>query len=101
VDLRYRLKPADIPELASKARRLLANAARLTRAGGRLVYSTCTLTREENEQTVGAFLGTCGGAWELSGEKVFPPWLGDEVGVEAVTPSDSDASYCALLIRKK
>lgn len=101
VDLRYRLKPEDIPELASKARRLLAHAARLTRAGGRLVYSTCTLTREENEQTVRAFLSTRSGAWELNEEKVFPPWLGDEVGVETVTPSDCDASYCALLIRKK
>nr|WP_246733940.1 RsmB/NOP family class I SAM-dependent RNA methyltransferase [Oharaeibacter diazotrophicus] len=36
--------------------RILASAARLVRPGGRLVYATCSLLPEENEQQVAAFL---------------------------------------------
>lgn len=34
---------------------ILDEAAKLVRPGGRIVYSTCTLNREENEETVAAF----------------------------------------------
>ena len=42
--------------LAVKQGRILADAARLVRPGGRLVYSTCTDRRIENEDVVRAFL---------------------------------------------
>ena len=38
---------------------LLRHAAALVRSGGRLVYSTCTFSREENEDVIGAFLEEC------------------------------------------
>jgi 16S rRNA C967 or C1407 C5-methylase (RsmB/RsmF family)/NOL1/NOP2/fmu family ribosome biogenesis protein len=41
---------------AERQRRLLAQAARLVRPGGVLVYSTCTFAPEENEQQVAGFL---------------------------------------------
>ncbi len=47
-DVRWRLRERDIAGAAELQRRLLANAARLLRAGGRLVYSTCSLEPEEN-----------------------------------------------------
>jgi 16S rRNA (cytosine967-C5)-methyltransferase len=46
-DARWRLQPDAIPELAVLQRELLAAAAALVRPGGTLVYSVCTLTREE------------------------------------------------------
>jgi 16S rRNA (cytosine967-C5)-methyltransferase len=46
-DARWRLRPDSISELAVLQRDLLAAAARLVRPGGVLVYSVCTLTREE------------------------------------------------------
>jgi 16S rRNA (cytosine967-C5)-methyltransferase len=46
-DARWRLQPEDIPELAALQRELLAPAATLVRPGGVLMYSVCTLTREE------------------------------------------------------
>ena len=46
-DARWRLQPEVIPELAALQRELLASAAALVRPGGVLVYSVCTLTREE------------------------------------------------------
>jgi 16S rRNA (cytosine967-C5)-methyltransferase len=47
-DVRWRLKEKDIAGAAAIQRRLLANAARLLKPGGRLVYSTCSLEPEEN-----------------------------------------------------
>lgn len=41
---------------AERQRRILACAATMLRPGGRLVYSTCTLSPEENEETVRWFL---------------------------------------------
>jgi len=47
-DVRWRLKEKDIPGAAAIQRRLLENAARLLKPGGRVVYSTCSLEPEEN-----------------------------------------------------
>jgi len=55
-DLRWRVAPGDPAELAATQRALLAAAARALRPGGVLVYSTCTLTPEENEDVVASFL---------------------------------------------
>lgn len=41
---------------ASRQAEILDNAAKCVKSGGTLVYSTCTLSIEENEQTVEAFL---------------------------------------------
>lgn len=48
--------PASPEGCASRQREILDNAARLVKPGGRLVYSTCTFNRAENENTVSAFL---------------------------------------------
>ena len=46
-DARWRVRPDDPARLAALQRRLLAAAVELVRPGGTLVYSVCTLTREE------------------------------------------------------
>jgi len=56
-DLRWRRRPEDLPDLVALQRQLLANAAGLVRPGGRLVYSTCSLEPEENEEQIRWFLG--------------------------------------------
>jgi 16S rRNA (cytosine967-C5)-methyltransferase len=55
-DAKWRLKPEDIPELAALQGEILDSAARLVKPGGRLVYATCSLLREENEGQVARFL---------------------------------------------
>jgi 16S rRNA (cytosine967-C5)-methyltransferase len=47
-DVRWRLREGDIAKAAELQRKLLENAARLLKPGGRLVYSTCSLEPEEN-----------------------------------------------------
>lgn len=56
VDARYRRKPEDIKTLAQLQREILEQAARLVRPGGRLVYSTCTLEPEENQEQIKWFI---------------------------------------------
>ena len=48
-DIRYRLKEDDICALARLQRDILKNAASYVKPGGVLMYSTCTVSREENE----------------------------------------------------
>lgn len=100
VDLRYRLEPTDIPELADKGFQLLTNASRWVMPGGRLVYSTCTLTAEENEQAVRRFLLAHPDAWRLETEIFTPAHLFDKAESAAHELDDSDGSYCARLTRK-
>jgi 16S rRNA (cytosine967-C5)-methyltransferase len=57
-EIRWRITPADIAELAARQRRILAHAAQTVCVGGRLVYSTCSVEPEENEEVVAAFLET-------------------------------------------
>ncbi len=48
--------PENVVLCAERQREILDNAARMLLPGGRLVYSTCTFSPEENEQTIARFL---------------------------------------------
>jgi 16S rRNA (cytosine967-C5)-methyltransferase len=54
-DLKWRHGPRAVAELAAKQRRILAAAARLVKPGGRLVYATCSILREENHAVADDF----------------------------------------------
>jgi 16S rRNA (cytosine967-C5)-methyltransferase len=54
-ELKWRHEERAIEELAAKQKRILEAAARLVKPGGRLVYATCSILREENEAVVDAF----------------------------------------------
>lgn len=55
-EIKWRLTPDDIARLAGVQLDLLTVAASRVREGGRLVYSTCSIEREENEEVIGRFL---------------------------------------------
>lgn len=55
-DSRLHVHEADVKRFQELQQELLENCARLLRPGGRLVYSTCTILREENEWQVERFL---------------------------------------------
>jgi 16S rRNA (cytosine967-C5)-methyltransferase len=54
-DRRFHLDPATFDAFPPLQRRILASAADHVRPGGRLVYATCTLRREEDEEVALAF----------------------------------------------
>lgn len=56
VEARWRFDAARLGMIASDQRHILAMAAMFLAEGGRLVYSTCSLEPEENDQVVQAFL---------------------------------------------
>jgi 16S rRNA (cytosine967-C5)-methyltransferase len=55
-DLRWRVTPAAIAEMTPVQSRILAAGANALRPGGLLVYSTCTISSNENEGLIAAFL---------------------------------------------
>lgn len=55
-DARWRVLGAGLDSLLPLQGSILASAARLVKPGGRLVYATCSMLHEENEEQVAAFL---------------------------------------------
>jgi 16S rRNA (cytosine967-C5)-methyltransferase len=55
-DLKWRQSTQSIAEMRVKQAAILRAAAGLVKPGGRLVYATCSLLREENEDIVDAFV---------------------------------------------
>ncbi len=80
-DARWRVAPGDPARLAQAQLAILRNAASALRPGGVLVYSTCTLLPEENEEVVHAFLAESPG-FELVPRSLLPaevqPVVGDD-----------------------
>jgi 16S rRNA (cytosine967-C5)-methyltransferase len=58
-DIRIRKSPSEIDKLPALQKSLLKAAWSMLSHGGRLVYVTCTVTRSENRDVIGEFLGSC------------------------------------------
>ena len=61
-EIKWRLREADLTELQHRQKAILENALHALASGGLLVYSTCSLEREENEDVIAAFPGP----WQTS-----------------------------------
>jgi len=72
-DLRWRIEEKEIARLATLQLKLLGQAAELTKPGGVLVYSTCSLEPEENERVVEQFLGSHAEAHLETTRSLVPP----------------------------
>ena len=55
-DIKYNRRPEDIEQLCKIQEKILENAARYLKDGGVLVYSTCTIFKDENEYQIERFL---------------------------------------------
>lgn len=89
VDVRWRLQEGDFARLASTQLGLLKNASMHLKPGGCLVYSTCSIDREENRDVVDAFL-RAQPSFALAAEQFsFPP------------DTQMDGAYAAKLVLKQ
>jgi len=57
-DAKWRLTPAQLEKRMGEQDQVLASAATFVKPGGRIVYVTCSLLMEENEDRIAAFLAT-------------------------------------------
>jgi 16S rRNA (cytosine967-C5)-methyltransferase len=98
-EIRWRITPADVGDLCARQRRILANAARTVRRGGRLVYSTCSLEREENESVVESFLAAHSEFSQTTADA--PERLLTAAGAARTFPhrDDADGFFVAVLER--
>ena len=55
-DIKWRLKEVDIKKMSILQRKILLNMSNYLELGGKIVYSTCSLEKEENEDVVNNFL---------------------------------------------
>ena len=51
-EIKWRMQPKDLAEFQNRQRKMLAQALQCLAPGGKLVYATCSLEREENEEAV-------------------------------------------------
>ncbi|UCC73332.1 MAG: 16S rRNA (cytosine(967)-C(5))-methyltransferase RsmB [Gemmatimonadota bacterium] len=101
-DGRWRLRTADLEAMVELQGRLLDAAAQALESSGLLVYSTCSLEPEENEEQVRAFLDRCEDfALEAPGAGAVAPELLDE-GTLRATPHNHgiDGAYAVRLRRR-
>jgi 16S rRNA (cytosine967-C5)-methyltransferase len=102
-DARWRLKASDLAVLPSLQRNILRAAATIVRPGGLLIYSTCSLELEENDEQVTAFL-TEHPSWTLDAPPsgVVPDTVLDE-GLLRVLPQQhgTDGAFAARFRRPR
>lgn len=74
VDVKWRLQENDLAKHNRQQLGLLRAAARLVAPNGRLVYSTCSLDKEENEAVVNEFIGQSKERFQLVRSEISRPW---------------------------
>jgi 16S rRNA (cytosine967-C5)-methyltransferase len=104
-DVKWRQTPVGIAELNVKQAAILDSAARLVKAGGRLVYATCSILDEENEGIVSQFLATHPDfallpASEVLAEQKIELEMGDYLKMYPHR-HQTDGFFAAILQRKK
>ena len=105
-DLKQRQTPEGLAELNVKQRAILAAAAALVKPGGRLVYGTCSLLAEENEDIVAGFLAgnaefaLVPAAEVLKRQGVTVPGSGDYLRLYPHL-HDTDGFFAAVMERRK
>ncbi len=74
-EIRYRKLDDDAKALAEKQLAILQRSSELVKPGGRIMYSTCTINRIENEENVEAFLRQQEGKFQKEAERQLLPGL--------------------------
>lgn len=98
-EIRYFLREEDFAELSAKQLKILKNASKAISLGGRLIYSTCSLERAENEAVIEKFL-TENSSFEKFELKVSAKFLTEDGFARTFPPRDlTDGFFIAGLKR--
>ncbi|HEY7543449.1 MAG TPA: 16S rRNA (cytosine(967)-C(5))-methyltransferase RsmB, partial [Blastocatellia bacterium] len=98
-EIKWRLAPEDIHRLSHLQADLLRRAAPVVAPSGRLVYSTCSMEREENEDVIRRFLES-DSAFRLTKPQTHPSLVTDENFVRTFPHRhNSDGFFAAVMER--
>ncbi len=92
-DIRYKMTPEKEKQLVKLQREILDTVHQYVKPGGALLYSTCTINREENEENVAWFLDTYPQFEVESMEQILPT-------VSAERAESCDGFFIAKLRKK-
>jgi 16S rRNA (cytosine967-C5)-methyltransferase len=99
-DIRWRLRPEDLPRHAARQRSLLEALAPLVRRGGRIVYATCSLEDEETLAVVLEFLDRNGDFHRAGAPGWAEPFQGEDGFVRTRPEREPiDGFFAAVLAR--
>ena len=103
-DARWRIAPDAPQQLARIQLQILKRMSAVLRPGGCLVYSTCTLAREENEDVVHAFLHDTP-SFRAAERGELPDEVGEVIGDDGFLRCfphvhDADGFFAAALVRE-
>jgi len=98
-DIKLLRRESDIAALAGQQHLLLASLWPLLRPGGRLLYVTCSVLRQENEQVIAGFLTAQPDAEE---QPIFASWGRPLSHGRQILPGEAgmDGFYYALLLKR-
>ncbi len=105
-DLRWRKQPGDLQQLATIQLQILKNCSTYLKKGGRLVYSTCTTSKKENQEVVERFLAEYPDFFLLSANQLTPSWIRPWFSREGYLqtfffePGGLDGFFAAVLQRR-
>ena len=88
-DAKWRLRPAQLERRQVEQDEVLAAAAAYVKPGGRLVYVTCSLLMEENEDRIAAFIAD------------HPDFAGANALAQIAASGQADAAGLALLAERQ
>jgi 16S rRNA (cytosine967-C5)-methyltransferase len=107
-DAKWRIRPGALAERIKTQDELLGRAADFVKPGGRIVYVTCSVLRDENEDRVSAFLQThlqfalqsAEAMIARAGLAILQPFATDEIGLRlSPATTHTDGFYIAMLAR--
>lgn len=105
-DAKWRLKPKDLAELTVLQAEILDSAQRLVKPGGRLIYATCSLLTEEDEDQIANFLASHADFTLVPIASVWADTIGGDCPARADTlrlspaRNGTDGFFVAVMARK-
>jgi len=98
-DVKWRRGPDDLLRLQAKQQTIVAAAASMVKPGGRLVYATCSLEPEENEEVIASLPGH-GSEWQPDTSASFPVPSDAEGFVRLLPHRHGTDGFTAIRLRR-